>query len=104
MVGLCLPLACSFGEWCLLVSWCAGGRCGMVAQVGYSVAGLLRGRVVLCAVCTMHMKTRSAGFLVEHQNQGRWVVNGLSSKPLASKLVSTIFLVWPQSWWRRFLS
>jgi hypothetical protein len=25
-----------------------------------------------CAVCTVHMKTRSIGFLVELQNQGRW--------------------------------
>jgi hypothetical protein len=27
-------------------------------------------RVTLCAVCTMHMETRSAGFLVEPQNHG----------------------------------
>jgi hypothetical protein len=40
----------------------------MVAQVGYSVAGRSRGRVALCAVCTWHMETRSAGFLVEPQN------------------------------------
>jgi hypothetical protein len=25
-----LPLSCSCGESCLLLSWCAGGRCGMV--------------------------------------------------------------------------
>jgi hypothetical protein len=40
------------------------------AEVGYSVAGRSRGWVALCAVCTMHVKTRSAGFLVEPQNQG----------------------------------
>jgi hypothetical protein len=28
------------------------------------------GRVALCVVCTMHVETRSAGFLVEPQNQG----------------------------------
>jgi hypothetical protein len=39
-------------------------------QVGYSVAGRLRGRVMLYAVRTMHKETRSAGFLVEPQNQG----------------------------------
>jgi hypothetical protein len=75
----------SFGESCLLVSWCAGGRCGMacsdedhgrsrkpgaedlgmVAQVGYSVARQSRGRVAPYAVCTWHMETRSASFLVE---------------------------------------
>jgi hypothetical protein len=37
----------------------------MVAQVGYSVAGRSRGRVALCAVCTMHVETSSAGFLIE---------------------------------------
>jgi hypothetical protein len=33
----------------------------MVAEVGYSVAGQLRGRVTLCAVCTVHKETRSTG-------------------------------------------
>jgi hypothetical protein len=37
----------------------------MVAQVGYSVAGRSRGRVAPCAVCTVHVETRSVGFLVE---------------------------------------
>jgi hypothetical protein len=37
----------------------------MVAQVGYSVAGRSRDQVALCAVCTMHVETRSASFLVE---------------------------------------
>jgi hypothetical protein len=46
----------------------------MVAQVRYSVVGQSRGRVAPCAVCTWHVETRSAGFLVE-----------------------------PQNWWRRFL-
>jgi hypothetical protein len=42
----------------------------MVAHVRYSVAGRSRGRVAPCAVCTLHIETRSAGFLVEPQNQG----------------------------------
>jgi hypothetical protein len=37
----------------------------MVTQVGYSVAGRSRGRVAPCAVCTWHVETRSADFLVE---------------------------------------
>jgi hypothetical protein len=37
----------------------------MVIQVGYSVAGRSRGQVASCAVCTVHIETRSAGFLVE---------------------------------------
>jgi hypothetical protein len=37
----------------------------MVTQVGYSVVGRLRGRVVSCAVYTWHVETRSASFLVE---------------------------------------
>jgi hypothetical protein len=54
----------------------------MVAQVEYSVAGRLRGQVMPCAVCTIHVKMKSAGFLVEPQNQGRWFVSSLASKPL----------------------
>jgi hypothetical protein len=79
------------------------------------VAGQQRGRVAPCAVCTWHVETRSAGFLVEPQNQGRRFVSGLASKPvatvyssLASKLVATVspslaskpvvdFLVEPQN-------
>jgi hypothetical protein len=38
--------------------------------------------VTSCAVCTMHVETRSAGFLVEPQNQGRRFILGLASKPL----------------------
>jgi hypothetical protein len=94
-------ISVSCGESRLLVSWCAGARCGMVcndddrgrsrrpgaedrgwSQSRYSVARRLRGRVVLCAVCTVHMETRSASFLVEPQNQGRRFVSDLASKSL----------------------
>jgi hypothetical protein len=34
-----------------------------------------------CAVCTVHVVTRSAGFLVEPQNQGQRFFSGLASKP-----------------------
>jgi hypothetical protein len=54
----------------------------MVAQVVYSVAGRSRSQVALCVLCTVHVETRSAGFLVEPQNQGRRFVSGLTSKPL----------------------
>jgi hypothetical protein len=54
----------------------------MVAQVRYSVVGRSRGQVAPCAVCIMHVETRSMGFLVETQNQGRRFVIGLASKPL----------------------
>jgi hypothetical protein len=40
-------------------------RTGVVAQVGYTMARRLRGRVVPCAVCTVHVETRSVDFLVE---------------------------------------
>jgi hypothetical protein len=66
----------------------------MVAQVGYSMAGRSRGRVTLCAVYTVHVETRSVGFLVEHQNQGRQFVSGLASKPLGR-----FTPVWPQNRW-----
>jgi hypothetical protein len=40
------------------------------------------GRVTPCAVCTVHVETMSAGFLVEPQNQGQQFVGGLALKPL----------------------
>jgi hypothetical protein len=58
----------------------------MVAQIGYSVAGRSRGRVALCAVCTRHVETRSAGFLVEPQNQGGGGFPGLGLKTGSSGL------------------
>jgi hypothetical protein len=66
----------------------------MVAQVGYSMAGQSRGRVVPCAVCTVHVETSSVGVLVEPQNQGRRFVSGLASKPLGR-----FSPVWPQNQW-----
>jgi hypothetical protein len=70
----------------------------MVAQVGYSVAGRLRGRVALCAVCTWHVETRSAGFLVEPQNQGGGGFPGLGLKTGSAGLV-----IWASKSPQRFL-
>jgi hypothetical protein len=47
--------------------------------------------VALCAVCTVHMETRSTGFLVETQNQGRRFISDLASKPMVG------FLIEPQN-------
>jgi hypothetical protein len=74
----------SFGESRLLVSWCANGRCGMawsdenhdrsrrpgVEDRGWSHRSGTRwpgdrGQVAPCAVCTVHVETRNASFLVE---------------------------------------
>jgi hypothetical protein len=41
------------------------------AHVRYSVTERSRGWMISCVVCTMHMETRSASFLVEPKNQGR---------------------------------
>jgi hypothetical protein len=70
----------------------------MVAQVGYSMAGRSRGRVAPCAVCTWHMETSSAGFLVEPQKQGGGRFLGLSLKTGSSGLV-----IWFSKSPRRFL-
>jgi hypothetical protein len=59
----------------------------MVTQVGYSVVGRSRGRVTPCAVCTWHVETRSADFLVESQNQGGGGFSGLDLKMGSSGLV-----------------
>jgi hypothetical protein len=93
----------------------------MVAQVRYSVAGRLIGRVTPCVVCTVHVETRSAGFFVEPQNQGRRFVSCLTSKSLGwflpvwppnlqrrflavwpQNLLRRFSLVWPQNQWRQF--
>jgi hypothetical protein len=94
----------SFGESRLLVSWCAGGRCDMacsdedrgmsrrpgVEDRGWSHRSSTRvpgGRVAPCAVCTWHVETKSAGFLVEPQNQGGGGFPGLGLKTGNSGLV-----------------
>jgi hypothetical protein len=82
----------------------------MVTQVGYSVAEQSRGRVTLCAVCIVHVETRSVSLLIEFQNQGRRFISGLALKPLGwfvsglvSKPLGRFFPIWLQNWWRRFL-
>jgi hypothetical protein len=70
----------------------------MIAQVGYSVAERSGGRVMLCAVCTVHEVTRSASLLVEPQNQGRRFVSGLALKPLGR-----VFWFRAQNWQLRFV-
>jgi hypothetical protein len=69
----------------------------MIAQVGYSVAERSGGRVMLCAVCTVHEVTRSASLLVEPQNQGRRFMSGLALKPLGR-----VFWFRAQNWQLRF--
>jgi hypothetical protein len=64
----------------------------MVTQVGYSVVGRSGGWVIPYAVCTVHMEMRSAGFLVESQNQGLQFLSDLTSKPLGRFLT-----IWPQN-------
>jgi hypothetical protein len=54
----------------------------MVAQVGYSVTERSEGQLTPCAVCIVHVETRSVGFLVEPQNLYQGFVGGLASKPL----------------------
>jgi hypothetical protein len=61
------------------------------AQAGYSVAGQSRGRVTLCAVCTVHKEMRSTGFLVEPRNQGRQFCD------LGLKITATVSWFGPQN-------
>jgi hypothetical protein len=62
----------SFGESCLLVSWCTCGKCGMACsdedcgrsrRPGAEDRGWShrrsRGRVAPCAICTVHVETRA---------------------------------------------
>jgi hypothetical protein len=55
-------------------------------------------------VFTVHVVMRSAGFLVESQNQGQQFVSGLASKPLgrfvnglALKPLGRFSPVWPEN-------
>jgi hypothetical protein len=54
------------------------------AQVRYSVVGRSRGRVTLCAICTLHKETKSTCLFVWPQNQDRQFLP-----------------VWPQNRWLR---
>jgi hypothetical protein len=61
-------------------------------QVGYSVARRSRGRVMLCAVCTVYKETRSTGFF-----SSALKLRSTVSPGLASKLVTTVLVVWPKN-------
>jgi hypothetical protein len=58
-------------------------------------------------ICTVHVETRSAGFLVEPQNQGRRFMSGLTSKSLRRFLIGlglktdgdALSVVWHQNNW-----
>jgi hypothetical protein len=80
----------------------------------YSVAGRSRGRLTLCAVCTVHKEMGSAGFLVWPQNQGRWFLpvcpqnrwlwvswfgqnQQLLFGDLGLKITMMVFSFWPQN-------
>jgi hypothetical protein len=74
-------------------------RTGAVAQVEYSVVGRSRGRVASCVVCTWHVETRSAGFLVEPQNKSDGGFPSLGLKTGSAGLV-----IWVSKSPRQFLS
>jgi hypothetical protein len=57
-------------------------------QIGYLMAGCSRDQVTLCAVCTVHKKTRNMCFLVEPQNQAGY----------------SLLVVWHQNHWDGFPS
>jgi hypothetical protein len=61
----------------------------MVTQVGYSVAGRSRGRVAPFAVCTVHVETRSVGFLDHSDGFHRFGLK-TSGDSLASKPAVTV--------------
>jgi hypothetical protein len=61
------------------------------------------------AVCTVHIETRSAGFLIELQNQGRWVSQFEPQNrqhrfgDLGLKTDSSGLVIWALKSLRRFL-
>jgi hypothetical protein len=67
------------------------------AQLRYSVAGRSGSQVMSCVVCIVHMETRSMGFLVEPQNQGRRFPG------LGLKISSSDLVIWASKLPRWFL-
>jgi hypothetical protein len=119
----------SFGESCLLVSWCAGGRCGMTCSdenrgrsrrpgaedQGWSHRSGTRWpgdrevgwRRVRSAPGTWRLGARVSWLSLK--NQGRRFVSGLASKPLGrfvsdftSKPLGRFLAIWPQNLLQRF--
>jgi hypothetical protein len=96
------------------VAWRAATR--IVAGVGDLVQRtgngftdrILDGHTIERSDGAVHVETRSAGFLVEPQNQDQQFISGLASKSLgrfvsglASKPLRWFSPVWPQNrWWR----
>jgi hypothetical protein len=72
-------------------------------QFEYLVAGRSGGRVIPCAVCTVHIETRSVSFLIEPQNQGRRVSQfGPQNRQLwfgdlSLKIITTVSWFRPQN-------
>jgi hypothetical protein len=68
------------------------------------MAGRSGGRVTPCVVCTVHKETRSAGFLVEPQNQGLRVSRlgpqnwQLRFSDLGLKITATVFWFGRSAW------
>jgi hypothetical protein len=109
----------SFGESCLYISWCAGGRCGLACSdegrgrsrrpvaedQGWSHRSGTRWpggrevewRCVWFAPCTWIRGARVPWLILK--SKVRRFVSGLASKPLRRFLP-----VWPQNRWRRFLA
>jgi hypothetical protein len=127
IVLFCFFYLCFVRESHLISSWCTGGRCGMTCSDEYRDSSRRHGaedrgwshrsgtrwpggQVAPCAVCTWHVKTRSASFLVEPKKQDGRFVSDLTSKPLGrflavwpQNLLRRFSPVWSQNWWRRFL-
>jgi hypothetical protein len=105
-------LSVSYGETCLLVSWCVGDRCGMAGidedrgrsrRLGAEDWGWSSTSRVLDdqmiersgdAVCGLHhiQVDEESGFVGSASKPRSTVSPGLASKPVA-----TVLMVWPQN-------
>jgi hypothetical protein len=95
----------SFGESCLLVSWCAGGRCSMACSDedrGRSRRPSAEDRGWSHRSGTRWPGSRDVWWRRVRSAPGTWRLGAwVSWLSLKTKVISFL-LVWPQNQWRRF--
>jgi hypothetical protein len=97
----------SFGESCLLVSWCAGGRCGMTCSDEDRVRSRrpgAEGRGWSHRSGTQRPSGREVGWRHVQSAPGTWRLGARVSWLSLKTKVDGLSVVWPQNHWNGFSS